>query len=192
MERTLNTEQLLFTDLIGNLQVMDDLVFMPRLKSMRRLKSLGEAKKRMGILSSSVLSGKSVITHGDIFGREYLFFYGDDGVYDHRRVYTNKIDKLHFMSYVNAKIGVFLSREIPALVQTEKDVRSMLETEEGKKASPRVLVILEGHRFKRGVKPVARRLFRIFDELEAVLFIGPHFFELEKKERAMLLCSGLT
>ena len=70
-ELDLDSYNLTFADLVGDLEVFDSLVLLPKNEGLTGLKSLKEAKERLEILSKTVMNGNSILTHGSIFKREY-------------------------------------------------------------------------------------------------------------------------
>jgi len=183
-----NITTLKFSDVIGNFSVLNSVVFLPKLDAFCNLASLKEAEDKLGALSTVAFYNKSIITHGTIYKREYLFFYSNNGYFDSNRVFEDKLDNLSFFSHDGMRLIVFLGREIVELLKSKEDIIRFFKMQEMQENNPRIILILESETLNKNKSLLSYNIFKIFDKLEVIIYLGKDVREIEKKEGTMLLC----
>jgi len=187
VENKSNT-QLSFSDAIGNFSVLHDTVFLPKITAFCKLASLKEAEDKLAILSAVAFYGKTILTHGTIYNREYLFFYSNSGKFESSRVLDNKIDSLSFFSHEGFQLVVLLARELNSMLESKKDIKSFFSRGEMKKRKPRMAVIFESEKITKSLIISYFDITDVFIDTEVVFFLGEDIREIKNKEGSLLLC----
>lgn len=188
--KTLNTSevQLDFFKTVGKFSVLSDIILLPKIKAFSKLESLAEAETHMQMLSNLAFGGKCIITHGTIYGREYLFFYSSTGYFDSNRILNNKLDSLSFFTYQGLKLIVLFERELSSLYETKHDILKFFNTTRIKDSKPRLILVFESDKIKESLNATSFRLFDIFEESEAIIFLGEDLKEFKTKKGHHKLC----
>jgi len=184
-----NNEVLTFLDVVGDGSVMREIIFLPKIKAFETLKSLKQAKDKLSVLSTMVFDGKSVITHGTIFGREYLLYYSNKGHFESNRILDKKLDSLSFFSYDGMRLVVLLGRELPYMLKMKDDILSFFREDELSGKEPRVVLIFESEKIKMSRTVMSFHLYDTFEKSEVIFFLGEEIQDIQKKsEGSFLLC----
>ena len=110
-----NKNKLSFVDTLGDFSVLGEIVFIPKLDTFYNLSSLKDAENKIAILSVVVFCNKPVLTHGDINGREYLFFYSVNGNFSSFRIVDDKMENLSFLSHDGFCLVILLEIELKTM-----------------------------------------------------------------------------
>jgi len=177
-----------FSDVIGDFSVLSNIVFLPKIKAFERLKSLASAEEKLAVLSPLVFGGKSIITHGTIYNREYLFYYSSKGYFDSNRILDDKLDSLSFFAHDGLRLVVLLARELPSMLETREDISQFFKNDKFIDSKPKVALIFEAEKMEMGRTTMSFHLNDIFDETEIVFFLGENIRDIKHKKGSLLLC----
>jgi len=183
-----NKTDLFFTDAIGTFSVLNDTVFLPKISAFNKLSSLKEAEEKLAVLSTVAFYGKTLLTHGTIYNREYLFFYSHSGNFESSRILNNKIDSLSFFSHQGFRLIVLLARELQPMLRSKSSIKTFFNKDHMKDRKPRMAVIFESEKLKKGITAASFDVNDVFDETEVVFFLGEDIREVRNKEGTLLLC----
>lgn len=183
-----NRTNISFSDVIGKFSVLHDTVFLPKITAFSKLASLPEAEEKLTILSNVAFSGKTVLTHGTIFNREYIFFYSTGGRFAYTRILNDKLDNLTFFAQDGFRLIVFLARELDSMIKAKANIQNFFNKVDVKKRKPKIAVIFESEIIKDKLGITAYDIFDVLDEVEVIFFLGDELQKIEKKDRALLLC----
>lgn len=177
-----------FIETVGGFSVLSDTVFLPKLTAFTELASLKEAEDNIKLLGNVAFSGKSILTHGTIHGREYLFFHSPNGLFDSNRIYDNKLDSLSFFSYEGFRLVVLLAREINPMFKIKGDIENFFNSPQLQDKKPRLILIFESEKIRMNREILWGHLSNIFTEAEVAFFLGEDILDIKQKEGTMLLC----
>jgi hypothetical protein len=177
-----------FLDTVGRFSVLNDTVFLPKLTAFKNLSGLKEAEEKLSLLSTIAFSEKTIITHGTIHKREYLFFYSNKGYFDSNRVFNNKLDSLSFFSYEGLRLAVLLARELKPMLEIRQDIKKFFNHSELKDKKPRMALVFEADQMEMNTTIMGYHINDIFEETEVVFFLGENFIDIQQKKGTMLLC----
>lgn len=183
-----NNQLLSFKDAIGSFSVLHDTVFLPKITAFTKLASLKEAEEKLALLSTVAFYGKTILTHGTIYNREYLFFYSNNGRFESTRILNNKLDSLSFFAHDGFRLVVLLARELNPMIKTRPNIRKFFAKGPAKDKKPRMAVIFESEKIKKNLVVASYDIFDTFVGVEVVFFLGDGIREIQKKEGSLLLC----